>query len=99
MSVSDEVLKRFGTDPESSEKLASDAAKAESVLGIHGVSATGRESSASASQAFRSEIEKHFSIHDTPSRRDRLHRTIELPRPVTTDVAELFNRLFGRGGA
>ena len=93
----EEVLKRFGTDPESAEKLAGDAAKAEAVLGIHGVSVTGRTTSAPAGEAERADIEAHFRVHDTPSRRDPLHRTVELPKPVTPEVAELFNRLFGRG--
>jgi hypothetical protein len=95
--VPDEMLKRFGTDPESAEKLAGDASKAEAVLGIHGVSVTGRPASAPAGEAARPDIEQHFRVHDTPSRRDPLHRTVELPKPVTPEVAELFNRLFGRG--
>jgi hypothetical protein len=95
--VADEVLKRFGTDPETVEKLASAAAQAQGVLGIHGVSVTARPTTAAAGHADRTEIEKHFRVHDTPSRRDPLHRTVELPQPVTPEVAELFNRLFGRG--
>lgn len=75
----DEVLKRFGTDPESTEKLAGDAAKAEAILGIHGVSATARPTSAPAGEAIRADIEALFPVHDTPSRRDPLHRTVELP--------------------
>jgi hypothetical protein len=38
-----------------------------------------------------------FRVHDTPTRRDTLHRTVELPMPVTAEAAEEFNRLFGRG--
>ena len=97
--VADEVLKRFGTDPESAEKLAGDAAKAEAIIGIHGVSVTARETTATVGSATRSEIERHFTVHDTPSRRDKGHRTVELPKPVTLEVAEAFNRLFGRGEA
>jgi hypothetical protein len=93
-----EVLKRFGTDPETPERLAADAVKAEAVLGIHGVSATARETTAPARRATRGVIESEFVVRDTPSRRDKLHRTIELPKPVTQEVADVFNRLFGRGG-
>lgn len=94
----DEVLKRFGTDPEPAEKLASDAAAAEAgAVAVHGVSVTARETNAPAGRAARAEVEKHFRVHDTPSRRDKRHRTVELPKPVTQDVADLFNRLFGRG--
>jgi hypothetical protein len=44
--------------------------------------------------ARRADVEKHFRVHNTGS--DPLRRTIELPRPVTAEVADLFNRLFGR---
>jgi hypothetical protein len=92
-----EELKRFGSDPESAERLAEQAASAEAVLGIHGVSVTARATTSQAGRASRADVEQHFRVHDTPSRRDPLHRTVELPKPVTADVAELFNRLFGRG--
>jgi hypothetical protein len=95
--VAEEVLKRFGTEPETAEKLASAAAHAIGVLGIHGVSVTARDTTAPAGRARRSDVEQHFRVHDTPSRRDPLHRTVELPQPVTAEVAERFNRLFGRG--
>ena len=95
--MADEQLKRFGTDPESVERLAEQAAAAESAIGIHGVSVTARPTNAPAGVAPRSEVEKHFKVHDTRSRRDPLHRTVELPQPVTQEVADLFNRLFGRG--
>jgi hypothetical protein len=91
----DEILYRFGEAPESAAKLADAAAQAERILGIHGVSATARRPRQPASSAKRSDIEQHFPVHKTG--RDPMHRTIELPRPVTEEVADLFNRLFGRG--
>lgn len=99
VAVPDERLKRIGVDPESVEKLAGDAAKSELILGIHGVSATARETTAPAGVADRSDIERYFRVHCTPTRRDKGHRTIELPKPVTAETADLFNRLFGRGGS
>jgi hypothetical protein len=95
--VAEEQLKRFGTDPETAERLAQQASAALSVLGIHGVSVTARGTTASGGVANRSDVEAYFRVHDTPTRRDPLHRTVELPVPVTADVAEQFNRLFGRG--
>lgn len=95
--MADEQLKRFGTDPESAERLGQQAAAAEAMIGIHGVSVTARARTAPAGTAARPEVEKHFRVHDTPSRRDPLHRTVELPEPVTQKVADLFNRVFGRG--
>jgi hypothetical protein len=92
-----EELKRFGLDPESAEQLAGQAAAAEAMIGIHGVSVTARDTSAPAGRGPRGEVEKVFRVHNTPSRRDPLHRTVELPRPVTPDVADTFNRLFRRG--
>src|SRR5262249_3619317 len=89
-----EILTRFGNAPESVQKLAEDAARAESVLGIHGVSVTARTPKWLAPCATRSGVEKHFRVHNTGN--DPLHRTVELPKPVTQQVADLFNRLFGR---
>jgi hypothetical protein len=94
--MADEYLKRFGAEAETAARLAEQAAAAESVLGIHGVSVTARKTTAPAGVAPRSEVEKHFQVHDTPSRRDPLHRTVELPKPVTGEVAEAFNQVFGR---
>lgn len=92
-----EELKRFGTDPESAGQLAEQAAAAEAKIGIHGVSVTTRDTNAPAGRASRDEVEKVFRVRNTPSRRDPLHRTVELPEPVTPEVADAFNRLFGRG--
>lgn len=92
----DELLKRFGTDPESAERLAAQAAAAQAVLGIHGVYVSARDTSAPCGLAPRAVVQTAFPVHDTPSRRDPLHRTVGFPVPVTAEVAERFNRLFGR---
>jgi hypothetical protein len=91
-----EILKRFGTEPESAERLAGQAAAAELVLGIHGVSVTARDTDAPAGRAARAAVEAHFRVHDTPTRRDPAHRTVELPKPLTAETAEKFNRVLGR---
>ncbi len=90
----DETLTRFGDEPETAEKLAEDAARAEAALGIHGVSVTARLPRRPAPSAPRSIVEQHFGVHNTG--KDPLHRTVELPKPVTQEVADLFNQLFGR---
>jgi hypothetical protein len=90
------VLSRLGTSKESAARLGRKAAEAEEALGIHGVSATEGSTSGAVSQAERAAVEEHFPVHDTPTRADPLHRTVELPKPVTKQVADLFNRLFGR---
>src|SRR5438876_152085 len=91
-----EVLSRLGTARESAHRLAAKAAEAERVLGIHGVSVTAGRPRGAASSALRSRVEPHFRVHDTPTRADPLHRTVELPKPVTQEVADLLNTLFGR---
>jgi len=93
-----EIFRRFGTEPESLEKLAAAAAAAEQALGIHAVSVTARETSAPVSVALREEVERHFRVIETPTRKDKLHWTIELPMPVTQEVVDQFNQLFGRAG-
>jgi len=92
--MTEETLTRFGNAPESVQKLADDAARAEGVLGIHGVSVTARTPKRPAPSALRSDVEKQFRVHNTGA--DPLHRTVELPKPVTQEVADSFNRLFGR---
>jgi hypothetical protein len=92
--VNDEVLKRFGTETESIERITELCAMSLRILCIHGLSVTARDSDAPARTALRSDVEKVFRIHDTPSRRDSLHRTVELPQPITDDVVAEFARLF-----
>jgi hypothetical protein len=91
-----ETLHRLGTSRESAARLGRKAAEAEKRLGIHGVSVSAAPPTAPASSADRDLVEAHFPVHDTPTRADALHRTVELPKPVTPGVADLFNRLFGR---
>lgn len=87
------TLYRFGFKRESAIELARQAAKAESLIGIHGVSARSK-ASFPAPSAPRLEIEKNFPVHKTG--KDPCHYTIELPKPVAEDVAEIFNNLFQR---
>ena len=82
-----EVLKRLGTDRESVSRLARKAAEAKEALGIHGVSVTAGVPRGPAGEAARAEVEKHLRVHDTPTRSDPLHRTVELPEPVTQAAA------------
>ena len=92
-----ETLSRLGTSRESARRLARKAAEAEtSKIKIHGVSTTAGKPKGAASQASRHSVEGEFKVHDTPSAQDPLHRTVELPKPVTQQIADTFNRLFGR---
>ena len=68
-----EILKRFGTEPESAERLAGQAAAAELLLGIHGVSVTARDTAAPAGRADRAAW-KRTSV-STTRRPDATRRT------------------------
>ena len=92
----DEVLKRLGTSRESMARLSRKASEAERLIGIHGVSVTAGTPNVPAASAPRKVVERNFHVHDTPTRADPLHRTVELPKPVTQEAADQFNRLFGR---
>jgi RHS repeat-associated protein len=93
-SVGIEVLTRFGTEVETVEGLAQDAAKAEAGGFPHGVSTSARTNlRTEGSRALRSDVERHFTVKNTGG---NLHRTVVLPKPVTKEIADLFNRLFGR---
>lgn len=93
---SGEILSRLGRSEESAARLGRKAAEAEDKIGIHGVSTSAAKPTAEASQAARSSVEKQFRVHNTPTKADPLHRTVELPKPVTREIADAFNRLFGR---
>ena len=71
------------------------AEKQEWTQNTHGVSATTRATSGSA-KASRSAVEAHFRVVNTPTLMNPEHKTIELPKPITEEVATVFNRLFGR---
>jgi len=95
----DETLHRMGEDRESPGRLGRKAAEAEAVMGIHGVSVSAappKDPTIPVSTASRSQVETVFTVHDTPTRNDPHHKTVELPKPVTPQVAADFNRLFGR---
>ena len=90
-------LYRFGLEPESAERLAEQAADAERQNFTHGVPVFSRTTRRDAVSASRVEVERHFRVHKTG--RNPYHYTVELPKPVTDQVAALFNHLFGRSTA
>ena len=47
-----------------------------------------------AVSALQEEVEKYFPVIKTG--KNKFHYTVELPKPVTEEVANLFNSLFGR---
>jgi hypothetical protein len=85
---------RFGLEREATDDLARQSAESRARSFPHGVSVFSRSSRPDAASAFRADIEAHFVVHKTG--RNRFHYTIELPDPVTDEVADLFNVLFGR---
>jgi hypothetical protein len=85
-------LIRYGS-PDTVEKLAEDAARAEASLGHHGVSAVLRNPpSFPHGQAEFDEAAKAFPIIQTG--KNPHHYTVILPKPVTQAVADLFNSVF-----
>lgn len=109
----EDLLVRRGRTPESAQRLGRQAAAAERAgaaqNGIpfgHGVSVTTPESNAllardpadAASATRRALEEAGFEVRHTPTRADPNHHTVQLPKPVTDAVADLFNQIFGRTG-
>ncbi len=91
-------LHRLGNSKESASRLGRKAQEAEEHTGIHGVSTSEKKPQGEIefSSSKRNEVEKHFKVHDTPTRNDSTHKTIELPKPVTQGIADIFNKIFGR---
>lgn len=107
----DDLLVRRGTSRESAQRLAKQAEAAEKAgtaqNGVpygHGVSVTTPESNLrlakdplDAVTAERKALEEAgFEVRPTPTRADPNHHTVQLPKPVTEQVADLFNQIFGR---
>ena len=85
-------LIRYGS-PDSLEKLAADAAAGEAKMGHHGVSAMLRKPpSFPYGQADFDEVARFFKIIQTGD--NKSHYTVILPKPVTQEVADLFNSVF-----
>jgi len=99
-----DVLVRQGRSWESVSRLSKKASEAEGAEFPHGVSVTSLESnerlsrnpadsSSARKQAF---LAAGFSVHPTPTRRDPDHHTVELPKPVTEEIARKFNQVLSR---
>jgi RHS repeat-associated protein len=110
-SLPDELLVRRGRDPESATRLGKQAHEAEcsgcATNGVeygHGVSVTSPASNArlsndpsDASMATRQAFEDAgFPVRYTPTKKDRNHHTVQLPKPVTPTDAIKFNNVLGR---
>jgi hypothetical protein len=96
----DEILKRSAGGPESAGRLGrhAKASQENPTERVHGISTTAGPPNFDGRphrELPRSEVEKHFPVHNTPQPNDPLHRTVELPDPVTPDIAKLWNDLWG----
>jgi RHS repeat-associated protein len=89
-------LVRFGKGPETTQQLAADAARAEAAGYPHGVSTKLVDRVSGSDKAHRSapmgEVQKHFVVEQTG--RNKKHHTVHLPKPVTEEVANKFNKIF-----
>jgi hypothetical protein len=106
-----DLLVRRGMSWESAQRLAKQAQSAEQagsaingVLLGHGVSLTSPQANqklahdpSDAVQATRRAFEEAgFAVRYTPTRRDTDHHTVQLPKPVTEEIATRFNTVLGR---
>jgi hypothetical protein len=70
----------------------------------HGISVTTPESNVrlarnpeDAVSATRTALERAgFEVRHTPTRNDPNHHTVQLPKPVTEEIADRLNQVFGR---
>ncbi|WP_295222081.1 hypothetical protein [uncultured Chryseobacterium sp.] len=89
-------LVRFGQEAETTEFLAMKAQEAEDNGFRHGVSSMLKDkikgSDLSHKSAIKSTVEKFFKVKQTGN--NPRHHTIILPKPVTPDVTQQFNKIF-----
>ena len=89
----DKLLYRARNGPESATRLGNKAAEAEAAGFPHGVSVSSKPlDGRKCAVASCSEVKTQFKI--TKTGRDQNHYTVEIPKPVTKEVAEKFNSLF-----
>lgn len=107
----DDLLVRRGKGWESPLRLTRQAAAAEAAgAGMnqvpfgHGVSLTSPEANDQLARDPGDRVEATrrafgqagFEVRFTPTKRDSDHHTVQLPKPVTEEVATRFNRVLGR---
>jgi RHS repeat-associated protein len=93
----DSTIYRMGNSKESGTRLSNKAADAESKIGTHGVSGSTNKPSGPCSSASCSRLKAAgFPVRATPTKADAGHVTIEMPKPVTKEVADDFNKTRGR---
>lgn len=89
-------LKRMGKGPETLKTLTEQSAKAEANGFPHGVSTKLINKIARNDNVHRvvpkTEVEKIFRAPQTGL--DPYHHTVELPKPITQEIVDLFNKLF-----
>jgi len=89
-------LYRIGLEPEAADELETQCEEALKVGFPHGVSLRSHSDRPDVCRAPRAEVELYFPVRKTGA--SPLHFTLELPHPVTDEIADTLNRLFGRGG-
>ena len=93
------VVYRLGDAKESAARLARKSGEAEDAGLPHGVSVSTTKPPAGipCSSASCTTLEASgMKVHDTPTRNDPNHHTVELPKPVTPEIARAFNGAFDR---
>jgi hypothetical protein len=90
---SSRLLYRYRNGPETATRLGRKAAEAEKAGFPHGVSVTtSPDEGRPCAVANCSDVQNVFDVTKTGT--DPHHYTVELPKPVTQDVADDFNDLF-----
>jgi RHS repeat-associated protein len=84
-------LFRYRNGPESVGRLARKAQEAENKIDVHGVSSSIKDLGPGAQSVDASLVQQYFNVGQTGS--DPFHFTIELPKPITPQIANQFNSL------
>jgi uncharacterized protein RhaS with RHS repeats len=99
-TAEEEHLTRYAAGKESQPRLErqAEASLANPDEKIHGISTTASPADPSRAHSTlpRSTVEKTFPVHNTPiPGGDQLHRTVEIPKPVTQEIKDAWNKLWG----
>ena len=98
----DEIIWRWGHDRETPDHLNLKSQEAQQVINIHGVTTFAGTPPPQLVVSYAQVADlvgAGFPVHITPLDSDPNHRTVELPQPVTEDIARRWNHLWNRGNS
>ena len=95
----DEIIWRWGIQPEKLKSLRESCQEAHQIIGIHGVTAFAGETPTDlkiSSATVENLADLGFPVYVTPLNSTPEHRTVELPKNITDETVRIWNQAWRR---